>query len=81
MTGPIIGKPWRCEQCGAILGIVVHNSSRKPVLHILWNVMPSESMLPKETLREEVICTIEGAALILCTACGHTRRWVEKERF
>ena len=77
MTGPIISKPWRCEHCGGILGIVVRNANRKPELHILWQVMPAESMLPEVTKGEEVICTIEGAALIRCPVCGHTRRWVE----
>jgi len=79
MASPIIGKPWRCEQCGGILGIVVHNSSRKPVLHILWQVLPAESMLPEVTKGEEVICEIVGQALIRCPVCGNTRRWKEGE--
>lgn len=71
-------KPWRCDQCGGILGMVERNSSRQPVLHVLRNVLPAESMLPELINKEEeVICEIEGAAIVYCPVCGNARRWIE----
>jgi len=69
-------KPWRCGQCGTVLGVVERNTSRTPILFVLRHGVDSIHVRP---LDESISCEIEGNGKVYCPACGHCRRWVAKE--
>lgn len=58
--------------------MVERSPSRQPVLFILWKVGQDE-VVPVALSTDEVICTIEGPAVIRCPVCGQNRRWVEQK--
>ena len=72
MAGSNGSKPWRCANCGGILGLAVRSASQRPVLHVLRDVMPAESML-------QVGLDEAGVGLVRCVVCGEVRRWVGED--
>lgn len=76
----IRGKPWRCSHCSRVLGVVERNGSRQPVLHVLWRAKIIHGEIPEIICMDgDIICAVNGSALLRCPVCGHTRRWVEED--
>lgn len=79
MAGSNGSKPWRCANCGGILGLAVRSASQRPVLHVLRDVLPAESMLPVGLDEAGVVCEVTGDGLVRCVVCGEVRRWVGED--
>lgn len=69
-------RPWRCDRCGSVLGVVERNTSREAVLFVLRDCAETAHVRP---LDEAVSCELEGDGKVYCPACGASRRWVAKE--
>jgi hypothetical protein len=59
--------PWRCLHCDRVLGMVVRNSNRLPVLHVFdrpQRTMNTELEIKSKLIIGEVFCV-----------CGRIRKW------
>lgn len=72
-------KPWRCANCGGILGMAVRTAGQRTVLHVLREVLPAESMLPDGLDEDGWVCAVDGDGVVRCLVCGDVRRWVGED--
>ncbi len=65
-------KQWRCQKCGAVLGMIKWNGNHVPTLMLLRHSIDMQTDVPEEV---DVMGPLIGQMPVRCETCDHVSFW------